>query len=407
MWRSTSLQAYLPLKATQLFLQLWTDSPRRLTSFHYPSYLPPWRPPTFWSHTSSAFMASPWTSSRTGVLSSPPGHGRRSARRWERRSAFHQGTILRPTARQNGLTKIWGRPCVVWQPCIRLPGPHTSPGLNMLTTPWSAPPQVCVLSWQLMVSNLLSSHPRRLTWQCHPLRSIFSVLVGSGRTAARNQRVADRHCTPAPDYQPGQMVWLSSRDLPLQTESRKLTPRYIGPFEVDRIINPCAVRLKLPLSLKIHPTFHVSLLKPVSTSPLSPPAEPPPPTLIIDDHPAYTVNRVLDVRQRGRGYQYLVDWEGYGPEERQWISRSLILDPSILDDFYACFPDRPGRPPGGVPWGGGGVLWGCVLCLYCLLFLLFPFCVSLFLCVWQGAWLAPWLQQTRHACTQSIQSSPP
>ena len=109
------------------------------------------------------------------------------------------------------------------------------------------------------------------------------------------------------------------------------------------------MKFKLPPSLNIHPAFHVSLHKPVSTSPLSPPAEPPPPTRSIDDHPAYTVTEILDVRRRGRGFQYLVDWEGYGPEERQWISRSLILDPTLLRDFYSQFPDKPGRPPGGVP----------------------------------------------------------
>ena len=122
------------------------------------------------------------------------------------------------------------------------------------------------------------------------------------------------------------------RDLPLQTE-------YIGPYVIDRVINPCVMKLKLPPLLNIHPAFHVSLLKTVSTSPLSPPAEPPPPTRSIDNHPADTVREILDVRRRGRGFQYLVDWEGYGPEERQWLSRSLILDPALLR----------GRQPGGVP----------------------------------------------------------
>ena len=170
-----------------------------------------------------------------------------------------------------------------------------------------------------------------------------------GRTAERNRRLADRHRVPSPDYQVGQQVWLSSRDLPLQTDSRKLSPRYVGPYPVDKIINPSAVRLRLPASLNVHPVFHVSLLKPVTESPLQPPASPPPPPLLVDGHPAYTVNRILDVRRRGRGYQYLVDWEGYGPEERSWVKRSLILDPQLLRDFYIRFPGKPGRTPGGVP----------------------------------------------------------
>lgn len=169
------------------------------------------------------------------------------------------------------------------------------------------------------------------------------------RTADRNQKLADRHRTPAPEYRPGQKVWLSARDLPLQTESKKLSPRYIGPYEIEKIINPTAIKLKLPDSLKVHPVFHVSLLKPFSSSPLSPPAEPPPPPQLVDDYPAFTVRRLLDVRRRGRGFQYLVDWEGYGPEDRSWVSRSLILDPSLLSDFYALHPSKPGRPPGGAP----------------------------------------------------------
>ena len=88
------------------------------------------------------------------------------------------------------------------------------------------------------------------------------------RATQRSQRLADCHHIPAPTYQPGQTVWLSSHDLPLQVESCKLAPRFVGLFEVQRIINPSAVRLKLPASLPVHPTIHVSQIKPVSSSDL-------------------------------------------------------------------------------------------------------------------------------------------
>ncbi len=69
----------------------------------------------------------------------------------------------------------------------------------------------------------------------------------------------------------------------------------------------------------------MSLLKPhypsipVSTDPDL--AEEPPLLLILDDRTAYKVKEILDSRRRDGVWEYLVDWEGYGPEERSWVPK--------------------------------------------------------------------------------------
>ena len=187
----------------------------------------------------------------------------------------------------------------------------------------------------------------RRTW-----RTARSSLL---RAAARYQKYANAHRRPAPDYRPGQKVWLATKDLPLKVENRKLAQRYIGPFKVIRVINPVAVRLQLPRSLRVHPTFHVSQLKPVSTSPLVPAPPPPPPPRMVDGGPVFTVRRLLKVRRSGRGFQYLVDWEGYGPEERSWVPTRNIMDPQMIRDFHNQNPGLPGGTSGAVLRRGGPV----------------------------------------------------
>ncbi|KAL0148188.1 hypothetical protein M9458_056509 [Cirrhinus mrigala] len=192
------------------------------------------------------------------------------------------------------------------------------------------------------------------------------------RAVRRSKSIADQRRIQGPAYAPGQKVWLSTRDIRLRLPSRKLSPRFVGPFTILEQVNPVTFKLQLPPQYRIHPTFHVSLLKPFHP-PLIPSTEPgheeePPPPLLLEDGSIYSVKEILQSRRRGGQLQYLVDWEGYRPEERSWVPRADILDPTLLEDFHTSHPEFPaprprGRPPqrrrsrpsGAGPGEGGNV----------------------------------------------------
>jgi transposase InsO family protein len=124
----------------------------------------------------------------------------------------------------------------------------------------------------------------------------------------------------------GQQVMLSTKNLrSLATGSRKLLPRWVGPYPVERMVGPAAVRLQLPADMRIHPTFHVSLVRPYRGATDTPPEEPGP-VAWLNSSPLFTVERILDYRVRrvGKGrrkrnvHEYFVKWAGYSDEHSSW-----------------------------------------------------------------------------------------
>ncbi len=79
---------------------------------------------------------------------------------------------------------------------------------------------------------------------------------------AQNQmkQAADKHRRDV-HYAVGDKVLLSTQHLKLKDLPTKFARRFIGPFKVAATVGSNAYTLELPATWKIHPTFHVSLLK--------------------------------------------------------------------------------------------------------------------------------------------------
>ena len=96
---------------------------------------------------------------------------------------------------------------------------------------------------------------------------------------------------------------------------KKLANQFLEPFKVEKVINSNAYKLKLSKQYnRIHPTFHVSLLKSYKKRPGVEPSE----LIIVKNIEEYIVERVLDACEKQGKHQYLIKWEDYSPAENTW-----------------------------------------------------------------------------------------
>ncbi len=138
----------------------------------------------------------------------------------------------------------------------------------------------------------------------------------------------------------GQKVWLSSENVDLAgSPTAKFRPRWLGPFPVKRVVSKVACELELPSTMRrMHPVFHVSLLKPHIEDPIHPAPDPPAPVLNDEGEAEYYVEEIIGhrVRKYGKGQprlELLVRWRGYGPEEDQYLPLVEVEETEAYDRY--------------------------------------------------------------------------
>ncbi|OIT29089.1 hypothetical protein A4A49_55045 [Nicotiana attenuata] len=105
---------------------------------------------------------------------------------------------------------------------------------------------------------------------------------------------------------------------------RALVSRYDGPFEVAEKVGEIAYRLKLPERMKIHPTFHVSYLRPYVEDPEDPDmhkikrAPPEVRTQLEEEIEKILDHRVLGMHKKNRWTEFLIQWKGKPEADATW-----------------------------------------------------------------------------------------
>ncbi|KAG6392214.1 hypothetical protein SASPL_146425 [Salvia splendens] len=179
---------------------------------------------------------------------------------------------------------------------------------------------------QAVVDTLLSRNDTLVLLRHHLQRAQNRM------TVAANKRRRDIH------FNVGDMVYLGFRPHRQSTlftvRNRKLAPRYFGPFRVNALIGGSAYRLELPASARVHPVFHVSLLKRAIGDER---AEPTLPEGLTDYEPPFLPERVLDRRvvdQEGQQVkQVLLKWDGLDIEEATWMDEADVSFPEIAQQL--------------------------------------------------------------------------
>jgi hypothetical protein len=106
--------------------------------------------------------------------------------------------------------------------------------------------------------------------------------------------------------------------------SQKMDCLFIGPYAIEQKLRNDNYKLTLPERMRIHPIFHISLLK-KTENPVS--AEG---TDVVNE---YEVEEILAKRYRKGQTEYHVRWKGYEEDDDTWEPTANLHCPEIVKRF--------------------------------------------------------------------------
>ena len=132
------------------------------------------------------------------------------------------------------------------------------------------------------------------------------------------KRQVDRRRKEMEGWKKGDKVLLSTKDLVFKERpARKLVDRYIGPYTIKEVVSTNVVKLRLPISMRIHLVVNISWIvwykkqverqKKEEGKPIE-----------IEGVKEWEIEKILNKRKIRGVEKYLVWWKGFMVEHNTW-----------------------------------------------------------------------------------------
>jgi len=141
--------------------------------------------------------------------------------------------------------------------------------------------------------NIASSRAYNFAIDLNELQNTLKAEISIAQQ--RYQKSADVRHSPTSNFKVGDKVFVKAQFFRTIRPSKKLSEKYLGPYEIISQPSTLLFTLCLPESMcSVHPVFHVSMLESATSNTFSERIQPAPTPVIIDGEPEYEISQIVD-----------------------------------------------------------------------------------------------------------------
>jgi hypothetical protein len=150
---------------------------------------------------------------------------------------------------------------------------------------------------------------------------------------------ADRKKNSSSEYKLNDMIWLFIKNIKIERSFRKLNHKWIESYKVKKALKDVC-QLDLSASMKIHDTFHISLLRSALSDSFIEQIQSSSLSIVMNDEKEYEMNDILNNRYHYEKLQYKIAWIEHFSDRAWYSTENFEHSKNILKNYHQRYSEK-------------------------------------------------------------------